>query len=335
MRLMNFLNPYSYLMRLRRKRRTNKITVDIPIISIGNLTMGGTGKTPLTMAIAKHLEHHELKVAIVLRGYGRSSKGQILVLDQRADEVGDEALSYKLAVPDAIVIVDENRANAAERARALGADVVLLDDGFQHIGLKRDLNILLVDVDEGVGTVLPFGRAREDISAARDADIVVFTNVESGTRTLKVAEKLRPFMKPEALASALHASAESLELLHTGVHSSPDVLAGMRVLAVSSIAHPTRFHRLIADCGAVVMLHVLPDHAEYSSHVVHRAIEQAERSKADLIVTTTKDMVKARPYYMKEKSNVPVVILHHALEWIENGNAFFDRIEEVAIRQKV
>jgi tetraacyldisaccharide 4'-kinase len=335
MRLFNFLNPYSYLMRLRRRLKSDSIKVNIPIISIGNLTMGGTGKTPLTTEIARYLEAQDQKVAIILRGYGRSGRGQIVVLDQSAEEVGDEALAYKVELPNVIVIVDEDRANGARRALELGADVALLDDGFQHVGLHRDLNILLVDVEEGAGTVLPFGRAREDISAARFADIVVFTNVENGNRTLNVAEKLAKHMKPGALAAALHAVPQSLELLHTGVHSSPEVLAGMRVLAVSSIAKPTRFHRLIAECGAVVMLHVLPDHAEYSEHVVRRAIEQAERSKADLIVTTTKDIVKARGHYMKEKSNVPVVILHHTLEWIENGEPFFDRIDRVITHQNV
>jgi tetraacyldisaccharide 4'-kinase len=167
MRLFNFLNPYSYLMRLRRRLKSDSIKVNIPIISIGNLTMGGTGKTPLTTEIARYLEAQDQKVAIILRGYGRSGRGQIVVLDQSAEEVGDEALAYKVELPNVIVIVDEDRANGARRALELGADVALLDDGFQHVGLHRDLNILLVDVEEGAGTVLPFGRAREDISAAR------------------------------------------------------------------------------------------------------------------------------------------------------------------------
>ncbi len=336
MRFLNFLNPYSYIMRARRAMHKPSVSVTIPIISVGNLTMGGTGKTPLTTAIAEHIQRmHGLKVAIILRGYSRTTKGQIVVLDHNAEEVGDEALAYKIALPNAIVIVDEDRFSGAERAMALGVDVAILDDGYQHIRLFRDLNILLVDVEEGVGTVLPFGRGREDISAAGEADVVIFTNVENGEQAHKVSKKLAPFIRPDALVAALHAVPASLELLHTGVHSSREVLEGMRVLAVSSIARPARFHRLIAECGAIVMTHVLPDHAEYSPHIVRRAIEQAERSRADLIVTTTKDIVKAREYYLNEPSSVPIVILHHSLEWIENEEPFFELIDSIVEKRNV
>jgi len=306
----------------------------VPVISVGNLTMGGTGKTPVTILVAKFVQEQlGLSTAIVLRGYGRSTAGQVVVQGGLApssdpESGGDEAMVLAEALPNSIVIADEVRVRGAESAVKIGAEVVLLDDGYQHLALYRDFNILLVDTEEGIGTVLPFGKGREVLGAIRDADCVLFTNVENGKRAHKVAQKVGKWLRSDAMVAALKAVPTGVELVRTGATVGIDILEGKNVLAVSSIAKPIRFHRMVAECGAVVMPHVLQDHAEYSEFTVKRIYEHAERTGAEMIVTTTKDIVKARYYYQSLKSTLPVLVLHHTFEWMQNEAEFFAMLSE-------
>src|SRR5262245_37944268 len=146
---------------LKRRR------LDATVISVGNLTLGGTGKTPMTQYIARYLKAEEQSVAILTRGYGRESSGMRIVTDNREipsyREVGDEPLMLARSLHDVPVIVNEDRYEAGRAAeRELGAEVLVLDDGFQHLALARDLNILLIDANDPFGgfEMPPFGRLR-------------------------------------------------------------------------------------------------------------------------------------------------------------------------------
>ena len=194
---MNFtdlINPYSYAMKLRRllyrKGILKSERVSVPVISIGNLSMGGTGKTPITLALARYcIETLNRKTAIVLRGYKRKSSGFLIVSNGKeiledVTKSGDEAQLYAQELPEAIVICDEDRVRAARNAVKLGAEVILLDDGFQHLRLKRDLNILLINSDEGIPPVVPFGKGRETASALNNADFILVTNSNENSTKL-------------------------------------------------------------------------------------------------------------------------------------------------------
>jgi tetraacyldisaccharide 4'-kinase len=337
----NFLNPYAYILRIRRwMYRNGKLKsfgVGIPVISVGNLTVGGSGKTPLVIRIAERIQQEQnLKVGIVLRGYKRESKGCVVVSDGESvlvsiEQSGDEAMLFASSLPNAIVVVDEDRVRGAERAMSLGAQVVLLDDGYQHIRLRRDLNILLVDAERGVGSVLPFGRAREDVSAARDANFLIITNAEDEARMEKIQRRMLAHSKTSLATAAtitLPVALESLTNSAAGIEGV-EYLEGKQVLAISSIASPQRFHNSIAACGAIVLPHVLPDHAAYSALTVERAFEQAERTGCEAIVTTTKDAVKAYTFYRERKGAIPVFVLHTELQFIAGEQELWEAIQNV------
>jgi tetraacyldisaccharide 4'-kinase len=342
MGLRNLLNPYAYIMRARRAMYHAGLWksegVSVPVISVGNLTLGGTGKTPLTMKIARHLATSK-HVAIVLRGYKRKSKGCLVVSKGHGpvttiDQSGDEAMLYATSLDEVIVVVDEDRIRGAKKAVELGGEVVLLDDGFQHMRIRRDLNILIVDAGESLGTVIPLGNSREPMSASRDADIVVFTNATESKKGGKLAKKLLKYVKPDAVVASLIAQPSELELIagtplpDFSENQTPDT--GHRFLAVSSIANPRRFHIALSELGAQVMIHALPDHAEYSEHTVRRAFEEAVRMKCDAIVITTKDAVKSRDLFAQASLNIPVYVLHIELEFLQNEEGFFAAIDRVA-----
>ena len=322
---------------LYRRGMLASFRADVPVISVGNLSVGGTGKSPTVIKLVRFLiERVGLRVAIVSRGYGRSSVGMRVVSDGTAircgvEEAGDEPVMLAEALPSAIVIVSEDRALGAREAVLRGADVIVLDDGYQHLKLKRDLNILLLDASIALGSVLPFGRARERLSAARDADIVIFTNAEYAERGEKLAKKMFPFVSEYALVATMVAAPIGFEQIagpgvETATMEDHTLVDGKSVVAVSSIARPERFHRMLAELGSRVMQHTLRDHADYTDATVERAIDQAKRARAGMIITTTKDAVKSREFFRKAAPPMPVYVLHYELEFISGETEFFERL---------
>jgi len=150
---------------LRRAR------LDVPVISVGNLTFGGTGKTPVVIALVRDLVRMGRRPAVLTRGYKRRENHQVVVVGpeprQRVDEVGDEPLEMARRLPGVPVVVDANRERGGLEALRLGADVVVLDDGFQHLRLERDLDIVVIDAGDPWGghRLPPLGRLREPVAA--------------------------------------------------------------------------------------------------------------------------------------------------------------------------
>ena len=323
MPFIDYLNPYAYAMRIRRiayKRGwLSSYHPGIPVISVGNLTLGGTGKSPVVLLIADYLEKKRGKqVAIVSRGYKRRSKGYILVRDGKkimasVEESGDEAQMLAEALSNAIVIVDEDRVHGAREAKSLGADVIILDDGFQHLRIKRDLNILLM---RKPSAVIPFGRAREPESASGDADFLVFRDIKDSKDGSD---------KPYANIRNIPAALSSLQIPLVPLTE----LNGKRALALSSIAAPKRFHEMLRSLGANVVPHPLGDHAEYSESLVKRIIAEAENKGLEVIVTTAKDIVKSRKYFERAVSAISVYVLHQKLEFLDGEERFYSAIDSI------
>ncbi len=320
--LVDYLNPYAYLMRLRRRMYEYCLLKSyhpgIPVISVGNLTMGGTGKSPLVLLIANYLRSkHSKHVAIISRGYKRHTKGFILVSDGKqtlasVEYSGDEAQMFAQLLPDAIVIVDEDRVHGANKAKELGAEVIVLDDGYQHLRLKRDLNILL---DDGTSSpVIPFGRMREPSSAVRAADVIVRSDGKDTRDTSGIV---------------LRSAATKLVSLDRVTSAPLTELQGKRVLALSSIAHPERFVNMLRGLDAVVMSKDLGDHAEYSKSLISEILNDAKKNGVDLIVTTMKDAVKSRKYFERASPDIPIVILIHSLEFLRGEDGFYSAIDNI------
>ncbi len=242
------------------------------VVSVGNIEAGGTGKTPFTMALANELYYRGRKVAIVTRGYKGRLQGPMIVTPQhRNEEVGDEALlmARLMKVP---VIKSPDRLRGALFAYVhLGAEIIILDDGFQHRRLHRDLDIVLVGTDITHERLLPAGRLREPASCLSRADIII---------AMKGAdhEGLKAVLKPSALVDT-HGNTTDLRLLE-----------GKRIVAFCAIGRPDHFFTMLEQLGAVVERLAYQDHHCYTVADAKEILDRA--SGADLILTTEKDLVK-------------------------------------------
>jgi tetraacyldisaccharide 4'-kinase len=326
MTIVDMLNPYAWVMTMRRilyhKGSLPSMKVSVPVISVGNITTGGSGKSPVTKLIAEHLRDSlGKKPAIVMRGYRRKSKGFLLVSDGRQiladiNESGDEAQSFARELGGVMIVCDEDRVNGAKKAIASGADVILLDDGFQHMALKRDVNILLIDKHSSQH-VIPFGKNREDITSSSDADIIIRTD----------ENEIVILHKKDALIVQAKLTASHITFLDSS-KQSPDYLEGKRVLALSSIANPERFHDLISSFDADIIPYVLEDHAEYTSSITTDVLKRAKSDNCDLIVTTTKDIVKSREFFENAETTCEVGVLHISYA-LSDEVEFWKRIESI------
>jgi tetraacyldisaccharide 4'-kinase len=264
------------------RRRLNQ-----PVISIGNLSVGGTGKTPLTMMIAEWLLAQGQRPAILSRGYKRADPvdGVVVVCDGErvlADlsHAGDEPLMLARTVPGAIVCVAEERHLAGVIAeRRLGATVHLLDDGFQHVQLARDFDVLVTSPGEITsGRVLPLGRLRESRDAAARADFVVVVDADTDTA------------RTEAWELGVSGFAAAHRIL---VGPSASGAPGAPGLAVAGIGAPARFFAMLRDAGyRVETTMTFPDHHRYTPRDIARIDAAVRSAGATMVLTTEKDVVR-------------------------------------------
>lgn len=283
------------------------------VISIGNITVGGTGKTPMTIYLARLVTSFGYRVVILSRGYkGRSertggivSNGEALLMSPA--QAGDEPYMMASTLKGVPVVVGRNRYEAGNRAiTAFSPDVILLDDGFQHIQLARDINLVLVDHHRPFGNrhLLPRGPLREPVSAIERADIIIETRcdipIKPGMELEKTMRQLslktRVFQSGHIpdIVNIVSGKRPTLSILRTsGQACSLSLLQGKRIFVFSGIADNRNFHRTLTGIGCLLSgLKEFPDHYEFSGSdlaaVAHTAIEK----KADLIVTTQKDAAR-------------------------------------------
>jgi len=182
---------YARVLEARARRyasgRARSHDLGLPVISVGNLTLGGSGKTPFVDFLARRFRFEGRRPAILSRGYGRSSRGVVVVSRGEGplvgpDAGGDEPVELARRLPGVLVVVARRRVEAAQAARELGADLLILDDGYQHLAVRRDANLLLLDAGDpfGGGRFPPGARLREPLSALERADAFVFTRVAAG-----------------------------------------------------------------------------------------------------------------------------------------------------------
>lgn len=288
---------YSFILRIRALLyQAGLLTTNhlpCPVISIGNITVGGTGKTPATMLVARELQQRGYRVAVLSRGYGGSFEGQIAVVSDglslllTPEQAGDEPCLLAQSVPGLMVVIGSDRYQAGLLAlEQLNPDVLLLDDGFQHIRLHRDLNILLLDATRpfGNGWTLPLGLLREPRIAMKRADLALFTRCRSGQ---VVPDPGLPYCcSKHRLTGFNH--------LETGDEFQLETLQQGRVAAFAGIADPSAFFDGLQALGIqLVATLALPDHASYATETTMMALEQfVTASAADWLVTTGKDGVK-------------------------------------------
>jgi tetraacyldisaccharide 4'-kinase len=285
---------YGQVMRLRRRRMERRPQrqrhLSKPVISVGNLSMGGTGKTPVVAAIAQWLVDAGQRPSILTRGYGREDNVDGVVVVESSTPIGragDEPLMLARQVPGATVCVSPDRHLGGVLAEKLGCTVHVLDDGFQHIELARELDILVTTVGEVPnGRVIPAGRLREPKDAAARAHFLVVTDATAGAASA------------EAWALGISQSCGTRRTLAAPVTGTwlpvPGLVpSGSKVLAVSGIANPERFVSSLRDAGySVVDAMTFPDHHRYTEKDL-AAIETTMKSAGvDAVLTTSKDAVR-------------------------------------------
>jgi tetraacyldisaccharide 4'-kinase len=276
------------------------------VISIGNLTWGGTGKTALTERLAKLLIRHGYKVAILSRGYSRESRGVIMVSDGKNvlvtwSEAGDESYWLATRIPQAAVVVAESRAEGINALQKFRADIILLDDAFQHRRIERDLDLLLIDASENINNlhVIPFGKLREPIDSIYRADAVILSHSKAGDQqTLNFVQSTK------------------IPTFHANYYPIDFQFRGKKIAAFCGIASPDHFESLLKEQGAqLAFLQKFPDHHIYSSTEVNQLQEEALRAGAEALVTTGKDAVKLSSH----KFRLPFEVIHVELR-VEEEN---------------
>jgi tetraacyldisaccharide 4'-kinase len=269
------------------------------IISVGNISVGGTGKTPVINFLARYLSETGFKVVILSRGYRKKSKDTRIVSNGKEilislEEAGDEPFLLARQLKGIPIVVEADRYKAALLIQQkFKPDVILLDDGFQHRRLMRDLDIVLVDASRGFGNgfLLPAGFLREPISSLRRADLIWFTRIDQSKNMEQLIGKVRQVSSKPILKSC-HQPAEIIPALSEKRYDL-SYLNQKRVFLFSGIGNPLAFEETIKKLGALVISHVkFSDHYQYTQKCLDKLIRQAQQSDTDLILTTEKDYIR-------------------------------------------
>lgn len=274
----------------------------VPVISVGNLTFGGTGKTPAVQTLCRMLMEQGKKVVVLSRGHGGSARGAIIASDgekilSNSTEAGDEPILLARTLPGVPIIVGKDRRVSGRLSiERFAPDVIVLDDGLQYWQLHRDLDIVVLDARKpfGSGFVMPMGDLREPISGLHRAGIILLSN----SRFIKDAEykalltrisKLAPSAK---IFRCAH-EAVSFRNVETGEEADLSWAQGRRILAFCGIGKPLAFLHMLEDLGALVSRSVIfPDHHRLSEHDISSIIDEAAACSAEAIVTTEKDIAR-------------------------------------------
>ena len=293
-----------------------------PVISIGNISSGGSGKTPCALMIAKICKDNSIQVSLLSSGYKRTSKGICTVSssytmhnDIMPEQCGDEVYMQALSGYYHSVIVSQPKYKALSHFTT----PIIIDDGFQHRAIKRDCNIVLLHSSDIKRRVFPWGTLRESLDALLRADIIICTD------TFHI-EKIEPFIKHKPLIckSSIHiGSLYSLDDILVS-HKSYITLQNSSIYALSGIAHPRRFHASIQEKGySITKIKELKDHVKYTDKVISQIIKEMKQLNLSTIITTEKDAVKLYAYRSTfEQYSIQCFVLPITFEIIEGKQEF-------------
>jgi tetraacyldisaccharide 4'-kinase len=296
----------------KRSRRA-----DVPVISVGNVTAGGTGKTPLVAWLARLMVIRKMRPAILSRGYGRDP----------ATGLDDENRMLQQQAQDVPIVVDPDRVRGAEEAISQHrADVLILDDGFQHRRIHRDLDLVLVDAlwPFGAGNMLPRGLLREPLSGLARADFLLITRSDLVTRDrLEAIRTQLRALSPHAPICCCRTSVMGLLPVagESQLSESPSVLEDGRWAAFCGIGNPEGFRLMLELTGChLASFTVFGDHESYTLGMVDDLLSRARKAECTGLLTTEKDAVKVRELLPREVSP-PVYAVQTDLDFTENSDA--------------
>ncbi len=285
----------------------------VPILSIGNLSVGGTGKTPVAAWFARTLSAKGVKPGIVLRGYG-----------------GDETIVHQRLNEDVPVIAAADRVRGIREAIAQGVDVVVLDDAFQHRRAARDADVVLVNADAWSGSprLLPAGPWREPLRSARRANLMIITRKTAERSTVEDVRRALANAAPRVPVATAYLAPGDLRSTATGQTLPLHVVRGADLTAIAAIAHPDSFFRQLTELGAVVRPHSFPDHHSFTRQEARDLATHAGSS--DFVVCTLKDAVKLESLWPAEAGSLWYVSQRLR---IEDGQEHIDRLLDDLVTQ--
>jgi tetraacyldisaccharide 4'-kinase len=307
------------------------------VISIGNLTVGGTGKTPLVIALAEDLSRKGFKVGVLSRGYkGRRSRDLQWVSDGHGlladpDQVGEEPYLIASRLKGVPVVVGKDRYRSGRSLLSrFKLDTIILDDGFQHLKLDRDINLLVIDgtlpfgFPQGEGRLLPRGTLRESPKGIKRASAVLVSRMEQSDQWGQIVQQVR-FHHPDVPMFKVFFKPLSLINLSSEEHESLAFLKGRSVLCFSGIGHPASFRVFLERLGAKVLHEAaFEDHHRYTGRDIDSLIHTAREKGAEILVTTEKDGVKIRRFLNQTD---PVWTLRMDIDRIEDRQAWDNFID--------
>lgn len=319
------------------------------VISVGNITAGGTGKTPVVEIFARELQKSGRKVAILSRGYRKRelpwyqrlfrenlepprvvSDGKRLLLDSEMG--GDEPYMLASNLPGVVVLVDKNRVKSGRFAvKRFGCDTLILDDGFQYLKLRHRLEIVLVDKTNPFGNqnMLPRGTLREPIRNLKRADFIFITKSDGNAGELRA--KIRELNPRAEIIECCH-KPRYLQNVYTAEHIPLSWLEGRTVTSLSGIAVPQSFENSLRAMGAkVIHCERYADHHRYNAQEIIDAVNRAADLNADALLTTEKDAVR---FPLLETTPVPVFYLRVNIELMSGAENFHEAVEHICFRKQ-
>ena len=305
------------------------VSFDTPIISVGNITTGGSGKTPMVIFLAKLLERSGYNPGIVSRGYGRGSRGIIMVHDGKnllTDVIvaGDEPYLMGKKLNTIPIIVSENRiAGIQELLNNNSVDIIILDDAFQHRKVKRNMDVVMISAYDNPTDyhLLLWGRLREPLHNLKRAQFVIYTNTKQ-FQNPPIHHTLTPYLKSPPSTCIMEPVVMKMD--ETGYHESFPV--DVPVFAFCGIGNPNSFIQTVKEVGLnIIGKRIFQDHQKYNPKVLQDLSIQIERSNCKTVITTEKDMVKIPDTFINKfifyVINIDVIF--------ENDSVVMERIKSV------
>jgi tetraacyldisaccharide 4'-kinase len=328
-------------------------TLGVQVIAVGNLTVGGTGKTPVVEKFARELRDAGRNVAILSRGYRSKPKpfherllnkiffredqtpprivsdGKSLLLD--SEMAGDEPYMLASNLRDVVVLVDKDRVKSGRYAiEKFGCDTLVLDDGFQYWDLRgRRHDVVLIDRQQPFGNehLLPRGTLREPASHLSRAQTIFIT--KSDGKTTELRERIAKFNPDAAIIECIH-SPLYLEDIFTGERKTLDLLRGKKVASLSGIAQPESFEHSLVKLGAeLVYSKRFADHHRFTQQEVLNAINRGKKRQADVIITTQKDAVR---FPKIDRRDLPIYFMRVEIKILSGANDFQDCVRKICFK---
>jgi tetraacyldisaccharide 4'-kinase len=355
--LFAFSKIYQFVLKIHRfcieARLIRDSTLGIQVIAIGNLTLGGTGKTPVVEKFARELQRQGRTVAILTRGYRSRpqplaevllnklllredttpprvvSDGKNLLLD--SDAAGDEPFMLASNLKDVVVLVDKNRVKSGRYAiEHYGCDTLLLDDGFQYWRLAgRRQDVVLVDCQQPFGNehLFPRGTLREPPAQLKRANVIFITKSEGNTLPLR--ERISRYNPAAGVIECIHAPLY-FEDVFTGERKGLDFVRGLRLASLSGIAQPESFDQsLVKLCRELVYSKRFADHHRFTQQEILNAINRSKKRQAEVIITTQKDAVR---FPKLDRRDLPIYFMRVEIKILSGAEDFDDCVRKICLR---